>query len=186
MANFLAEPFTLFPIKPQRSLSIVDKNALLFEFKGYLTLNEDASDELEITQHPVQQGASITDHAFKKPSALKIRILANDNDAPLNEVYADLLKVQNDRVPMRVITGKRSYTNMLLKAIQQTTEKTTENVLALSLSFEEIIIVEVSPSIIPPRRKQRNAASTGKTEKAGRKSALATIKDGVTSFLGGI
>lgn len=186
MANFLAEPISLFPVKPQRSISISENSDVIFEFKGYLTISEDAGDEIEITRHPVQQGAQITDHAFKKPSSVKISILANDNEAPLSEVYSDLIAVQEKRTPMKVITGKRSYSNMLLKSIQQTTGKQTENVLALSLGFEEIIIVEVSPTTVPPRRKQRNAGATGATEKAGRKSALATAKDGLASFFGGL
>lgn len=186
MANFLQEPISLFPVKPQRSLSITEENKVVFEFKGYLTINEDANDDLEITQHPVQQGAAISDHSFKKPSVLKIRIIANDNEMPLTEVYQKLLDVQDERTPMKAISGKRVYQNMLLKSIQQTTDAATENVLALNLSLEEVIIVSVSPTIVPPRRKQRNAGSTGATEKAGRKSALATFKDGITNFLGGL
>ena len=186
MANFLKEPFSLFPSKPTRSISVVEDNNTLFEFKGYITINEDAQDELEITQHPVQQGANIADHSFKKPTTLKTKIQANDNDAPIDEIYESLLKIQNDRSPVKVVTKKRVYQNMLLKVVQETTDETTENVLALTLTLEEVIIVNVSPTIVPPRSKQSNPGSTGATEKAGRKSALAITKEGIVSFLGGL
>ena len=32
-----------------------------------VTIEEVHTDEIELTQHPVQQGAAITDHKFKKP-----------------------------------------------------------------------------------------------------------------------
>lgn len=194
--SFLSESFSLFPVKPERSISIneqVKKYTSLtdytvetkskFEFKGYVTTNEDASDDLEITSHPVQQGAPITDHAFKLPSQVGIRILVNDNDVPLSESYEKLLKLQTDRIPMKLVTGKKTYTNMLLKSVKQTTDRNTENVLALSLSLQEIIIVEVTSTLVPPRSKQKKAGSTGATEKGGRKSILKTGEEAGSKFL---
>lgn len=41
---------------------------------GYIPVIEEHRDELTITEHPVEQGAAITDHAFKMPSLLTLRI----------------------------------------------------------------------------------------------------------------
>lgn len=38
-----------------------------------VTIEERHTDEMETTRHPVDQGASITDHAFKRPAVLFIR-----------------------------------------------------------------------------------------------------------------
>lgn len=45
----------------------------------HATLEEIHSDELEITDHPVEQGASITDHAFKRPAEVVIRCAFSDS-----------------------------------------------------------------------------------------------------------
>lgn len=41
---------------------------------GYVPIAEEHRDELTITEHPVEQGAAITDHAYKQPSHLTVRI----------------------------------------------------------------------------------------------------------------
>lgn len=39
-----------------------------------VTVEEKHHDELEVTQHPVEQGANIADHAFKRPNELTLRV----------------------------------------------------------------------------------------------------------------
>jgi hypothetical protein len=68
--SFLSEPITLLPIRPNRSIGGIT---------GYITLVENATDKLTITKHPVQQGATITDHAYKEPSDLSVQIIAGQN-----------------------------------------------------------------------------------------------------------
>lgn len=52
-------------MKPRRSIgSIV----------ATVTIEEKHHDELEITEHPVEQGANIADHAFKRPNELTLRV----------------------------------------------------------------------------------------------------------------
>lgn len=176
MSNFLAEPITIFPIRPNRSIGGIT---------GYVTLSESAVDKLTITKHPVQQGAMISDHAYKEPSELSVSIVAGVNTKPLSELYQDFLKLQSDRIKFDCVTGKRSYTNMLLTSISQTTDRQTENVLSLNLQMTEIITVQVTPTTVPPRAQQADAAKTGATEKGGRKSALKVLKDGIGNLLGG-
>lgn len=176
MSNFLAEPITILPIKPNRSIA---------EITGYITISELATDKLTITKHPVQQGAQISDHAYKEPTELNVSILAGSNVKPLDELYQDFLTLQSDRIPFQVITGKRSFSNMLITSIGNNTDKNTENVLSLQLSFQEIITVPVTVSKVPPRSNQRSAGTTGATEKAGKKSALKVLKEGIGNLLGG-
>jgi hypothetical protein len=141
------------------------------DFEATVTISEDAYDDLEITQHPVQQGASITDHAFLKPAVVRIEAKSDDSDAPLSEVYSRLLKLQSDREPMAVITGKRSYKNMLVRTLHQITDAQTENLLSFSVEMQEIIIVSVEVATVPARQAQQAPEKTGKTETTGAKKA---------------
>jgi hypothetical protein len=145
-------------------------------FSATIVLEEVGTDELEITQHPVQQGASITDHAYLKPSTINLKLMWNDDDAPLSETYQNLLLLQSSRVPLDVVTGKRAYTNMLIKSLGQTTDVQTENVLSINMQMQEIIITAVEVTTVPPRANQKNAGKTGATENAGKKSAQETPK----------
>jgi hypothetical protein len=138
-------------------------------FTARLTIEENATDELEISQHPVQQGANTTDNAFLKPATLDVKVIFDDSSEPLSEVYAKLRKLQASREPFQVVTGKRIYKNMLIKSLSQSTDKDTENVLSISMNLQEIILVAIEIVSVPARARQRNPGQTGKTENAGQK-----------------
>lgn len=49
-------------------------SSLVSGLSGYVAILEEHRDELEITSHPVEQGATITDHAYKLPANLTMQI----------------------------------------------------------------------------------------------------------------
>lgn len=170
--SFLTVPLTLFPIRPTRRIGEISVNVVL---------NESTNDTLTITKQPVQQGASITDHAYKEPTLFSTDILFRDNpELSLSKVYQQLLDLQSSRVPFDIVTPKRIYRNMLIAVLGMTTDKSTENILKITASFQEVILVSVSTTNVP-RAKQRFPGGTGKTESVGKKSALAT---GLDAFSG--
>lgn len=140
-------------------------------FFATITIEESSADEMEITQHPVQQGAAITDHAYSKPSSVDISVQWSDESAPLAETYKKLLDLQASREPFDVVTGKRLFRNMLIKSMRQTNDAQTENILSIALSLQEIFITAIEVVSVPAdRKKQKDAGKTGKTEKSGKKS----------------
>lgn len=150
------------------------------DFEGYITLNESTSDILTATKHPVQEGAMITDHSFKEPVKFGCNIsFARNSVTSLKQTYEELLELQASRQPIEIVTPKRVYSNMLITTLGLTTDKTTENCLAINLQCEEIIIVSVGVVQVP-RSRQKNAGATGKTEKVGKKSILRNLIEGLT------
>ncbi len=140
-----------------------------------LTIEEQSNDTYEITQFPVQQGASINDHKYKKPTTLKMTMMFSGADqAELQKKYQSLLDLQNGNDLFDVTTPKRLYKNMQIKSIAVTTDKNTENVLSVSAEFQEVITVQVTITNVPPRANQKRPAKTGATEKAGQKQASDT------------
>jgi hypothetical protein len=152
-------------------------------FFATVTIEENATDDMEITQHPVQEGATITDHAYVKPAQVSIKMLFNDHDLPLRDTYAQLLALQASAVPFDVITGKRQYTNMLFKSLSQTTDHLTENVLSITAQLQQILIVSLSIVTVPARAKHKNPGKTGGTDNAGKKTPVPAEKKRVQSLL---
>lgn len=170
--SFISQPISL------RSL-LLGKDRKIGDYTVNVIISEETTDTLTITKQPVQQGASITDHSFKEPTILNMRAFAKDNlFVSLSEIYEELLTLQNSRIPFDVYTPKRIYRNMLMASLGQTTDKSTENCLALSFSFQEVIIVSVS-AVQVPRSRQRSPGATGATQNGGKKSALLSLKQGV-------
>lgn len=142
-------------------------------FYATVTLEESATDELTITQHPVQRGAAITDHAYKNPVTLNITCQSKRvGTETVSQMYRNLRELQSSAIPMNVVTGKRIYTNMLIQSLSETTDVTTGDILNLSLSLVEVIIVGVvTVTGVPDAENQANPEQTNATEKTGTKQA---------------
>lgn len=152
-------------IRPKRSLGTIT---------AHVVVEESHDDKVEVTEHPVEQGASISDHAFKKPAELTLRLgwsnanaEAAGNSNYVAEIYDQLLKLQEKREPVSVVTGKRLYKNMLITGLTVTTDKDTEQVLLVTVTCREVIIVETMVSVVPPRRVHKHSGRTGGIEDRG-------------------
>lgn len=164
---------------PKRSI-----NSSLGTFSAYVTLEEQHSDELVITDHPVEQGAQISDHAYKKPAELTITIgWTNSSRASVTSLqfgnyssyaYDRLLQLQKLRELVNISTGKRKYLNMLIRSISVTTDARTENALIATLNCREIIVVQTSTTQLVPAENQAMPQKTGQSTNAGTKQPQAT------------
>lgn len=176
--SFLSQPVTL--------QSVFGKNRMIDTIQVQCILTEATNDTLTITKQPIQQGASITDHAYKEPTVLSMAIHQQETDLfggsvvntfsgnGLSKIYQQFLTLQSSLTPFTVITPKRIYDSMLMSTLSVTTDKTTENILAINVSFQQIIIVLVTTALVP-RARQKNAGATGATQSAGKKSPSAAL-----------
>lgn len=193
--GFLDQPLSFLSIPPTRSFAGIS---------GYVTLSENTTDILEITQHPVQQGASISDHAYKRPVVLTIQFIKGSNRTQnLAAIYQSLLALQQpgpatgpallpagvagpqlqNAAPIPTIntfsvtTPKRTYYNMLLASLGCVTDKRTENVLSINATFQEVIIVPITTTNVPASQLS-NAGSNQGTQNVGQKSFIKTLIGG--------
>lgn len=159
----------------------------------HIVISEEHADSLEITDFPVESGASINDHAFKKPETVTIEAATSasprkkeEESANLNELYGKLLQLQENREPFDIITGKRMYSDMLIENLSVKTDATKENVLWFSASCKKIRIVGLQTTSLPPNDKQKFPSKTGNPVDRGNvtpnKSAAKTFGDWVKSL----
>lgn len=124
---------------------ISTSNRAIGTFIPDVVIEEVHRDSLIITQHPVEKGAAITDHAFLRPAEVDIRCgfsASSHFDVGYPRiVYEAMRRLQATRRPFAVYTGKRVYRDMLIADLGVTTEARTENVLAVAVRLQQIIIV---------------------------------------------
>jgi len=116
-----------------------------------VTIEEDHDDELVITEHPVEFGAAITDHSYKRPSEVRVRIgwsqsggVSRMGDFQVIDVktkYEELLALQNSRNPFNVWTGKKFYNNMLVAGIRVHTDARFEYSFIADVTLKQILLV---------------------------------------------
>lgn len=175
-------------VKPRRGIG---------PFKAQVTIEEVHTDELEITDQPVEMGARISDHAFKRPAEVVIQCAWSDSPSNIGvfdglvgavtgtiagvgaffggeggtqsrAMYEKLLALQALREPFEVYTGKRAYTNMLVKSIKVTTDKSSESSLMMTCVLRQIIIVTTRTLIIgAPPDAQASPEETAPAEDEG-------------------
>lgn len=176
-------------VKPKRSIG---------QFQATVVIEESHRDELEITEHPVEQGASIADHAFKRPAevtihcgwsnspvnasllaslsgllgtpALVASMLSGGSESQVKDIYSKLLQLQQARTLVDIYTGKRVYKNMLLKSLATVTNRQTENSLLLTVTARQVILVQTKVvTVAAPAANQTDPGRTAPTADSGTK-----------------
>ena len=108
----------------------------------HVTLEETGRDEMMITQHPVDVGCPVSDHAFIQPWTVEIHCGFSNSTAAsegyVQTVYQSFLSLQQSAKAFSVTTGKRSYGNMLARMVIQKTVAASENSLDITVLCQYI------------------------------------------------
>lgn len=159
-----------------------------------VTLDEVGIDRLEVTEHPVESGTTISDHSFTKPSEVILRCGWTNSSSEaaidaattlffggslsvadyVSSVYSQLLALQDSRTLFSITTSKRQYDNMLVTSLQMTNDQKTSQALFLTAHCREVIIVSTQATSLPPQANQANPAGTAQTQNIG----TATLSQG--------
>jgi len=177
--SFLSQPVQNILIKPKRMVGTIAIQVVV---------NETTTDTLTVTKQPVQQGAAITDHAYMEPTVFSHSIYfaaaGFTGGANLSQIYQQLLTLQATAQPFDIVTPKRIYHTMLMTTLTQTTDKLTENCLAIHATYQQIIMVPVLAAAVP-RIQQKNPGSTGATQNGGQKSIIVQAINAAKNLLSG-
>jgi hypothetical protein len=103
-------------------------------------IRESHSSSLGITQIPVEEGAKITDHAYKEPKQLELDFA----DEGAASTWAALVRFQEKREPFDMITGLFRYKNMLIKELRAERDESTFRIVKGTALLQEIILVKTA------------------------------------------
>lgn len=124
----------------------------------------DTEHSLTITQHPVQTGANISDHAFVNPIRMTMQVGVSDamayragadygGDGKTKSVqaYRLLCKLQELRTPMQVVTRLNTYQNMLIESIDVSDDVSTLCALKATVNLVQVLVVNVGAEKVSAR-----------------------------------
>lgn len=168
------------------SLTIVPRNRI-GSIEIMASLEETLEDVLEVTEHPVQFGAQITDHSYKRPAQITLRCGWSDSStesllATISQdihgghvvsgnisagIYSQLLWLQSNRVPFDVVTSLRIYGNMLITNISVPRDEKTFQALVVTITCKEVIFVSLKTITSIPLTDQGRPHSTAATQTFG-------------------
>ncbi|MBC3230759.1 phage baseplate protein [Serratia fonticola] len=172
-----------------------------------VVISEKHMDATEVTEHPVEIGAPVSDHAYDRPAEVTMEIgfagggslidgvdttsiLDVDTGLSLGTspeaIYQELLDLKKKKEPFAVTTGKRQYQNMLIRAIEVLTDKTSENVLMVTLTLRELLITETQKVTTTPAENMKYPQDTAGVSNTGLKNPTTPEKrESIFSAVGG-
>jgi len=130
-----------------------------------------------LTEHPVQSGAPVTDHAFVEPMEVTMEIGMSDSAAEAKQdrsvsaykMFMDLLAL---REPVKLVTRLGTYPNMVITSISAPDDHTTMNALRATITLRQIVRVTVSKVKI----QQNTSGSKSVQESAATQATSKTAK----------
>lgn len=128
---------------------------------------------LNITSHPVQSGADISDHAYEEPKKLTFDIgmsdvmqsfivgQYSDNRSRSVSAFKKLRELQNQRLPVTVVTKLGTYKNMMIENISTIDDNKTTFGLRATVILREIFVVNVTTVKISERPHKSDCTNEG-------------------------
>lgn len=139
-------------------------------------LRIDHYQELRATDHPVQGGASITDHAYLMPARVSLEIGMSDamdsyqsgqwtgSSSKSINAYQTLLMLQSLRIPVTVTTRLNTYTNMVIENVRSGDDVRTLHALNATVQFRQIFVGTVTTTTQSARPNQTGISSPGTSQ----------------------
>ena len=143
-------------------------------FDAVLKLNHER--RLAITDHPVEEGANIADHAYLKQKVVSIEIGMSDVCTDFIDgqfaqgftrsvsAFETLERLQAEREPISIHSRLATYENMLIENITAPDDYLTKNGLKATVFFREMIIAKTD-TVTLPNRTSAAPQKTGNTNR---------------------
>jgi len=160
----------------------LDEEVGITLFKFDASISENYSKQAVLTDHPVEEGADISDHVRSLPEEVEINGWVSNNPiiaaASIREgspprsiaedAYGELRRIMDERVPVRLVTALREFDNMILTSISVVRNKDTGRIIDATIKLRELIIATTETTDAPEpeqsnrKKKQNKGKQTGK------------------------
>jgi hypothetical protein len=167
-------------------VSILDQDTLNTILVLDVSESENHAGDVDATDHPVEQGANITDHLRPKPRTLSITGMVSNapivdnsdgNAGPFNLGEPGPAEDAYNALEARRVAGKlhtvntklNSYQNMALMSVSEPRTAQTGDVLEFTLQFKEILIAFNQTIVV------QTATPQGQPKKAVGKKVAAPV-----------
>lgn len=102
-----------------------------------VVVSEKHTSEMEVAEHPVERGAKVSDHAWRKAIEVEMEIAVGDGAIG---AYEGLLALQKMAEPFTLVTGLKVYQDMIVTSIEATRDKEHSQILFGTAKLKEIIL----------------------------------------------
>lgn len=169
------------------------------------TVSETHTGKLDITEHPVEVGADVSDHAKKAPDALQISGIVSDTPILLNfedrqpiipggdpdtrakNAYDEFVRLQDTAVLLEVATEIRDYADMMIESISVTRDASKRHILDIGLGLRQFrrATVETVDAPEPAEPAHKRKRKQGRKQKKEPKKEVETKQTSILQDIAG-
>ena len=118
------------------------------EFDADLTVEETHERAADVTEHPVESGARVSDHVILQPARLTLEGFVTDAGVAVfgaaagrtQTAFETLTEAWREREPVQVVTGYRTYQDMVIVRLDMPRERPGS--MRFSMELKHVTIVE--------------------------------------------
>lgn len=157
-------------------------------FIGYFFdafLREGHDGAVRITDHPVQGGANISDHAYNLPDKLTLEIFVSDvmdyvaanqfqeYETKSISAYQTLRELKEARQPLSVNTRLHLYSNMLIESMHTADDYKSGASMRCTVTLREIIMATVNTETVSIKKDATDSNAKGAQQSPKTNASLA-------------
>lgn len=163
------------------------------EFDAWLRLNHNNS--LTITQHPVETGASITDHSYVNPRRFAFDIGMTDSPIVANpplfpgnatrsiNAYQTIVELQRTRAFLTLTSKYGFFENILIESIDVPDGFQTKNTMRATINLVEVIVANTRLVQVSANPQATDQTKRGQTPPQSLSQLVTTAAKGVLDSL---
>jgi hypothetical protein len=123
-------------------------------------LSEEHSFDNEVTAHPVERGADVTDHVRARPIVVSIEGLVSDTPIgaiaglrapdvlPSDDAFARLRDLRDRREPVTIETSLQVFRNMVLQSLSVPRDARNGDALRFRATFQQVRLVVTERTVV--------------------------------------
>lgn len=199
--------------KPNRSALLGSKiteeiTEVLIQFDA--SISERYSRQKEITAHPVEDGADVTDHQRTRPTSIEIHgwvsdtpiiflaslraqpsVSGGDPRTRAADAWRELNRIMDAEQSVKVITELGEFDNMALSSIDVSRDKDTGRILDARISLTEIIVATTETVALPQPAPPAGSSASNRAPKINKGKQVAkppanqSVLFSITKAIGG-
>lgn len=143
-------------------------------------------EQAKVMEHPVESGATVTDHRIILPVEIEVTLMVNG--AEYRDVYGAIRERYLKTETLVVQTKTGSYPNMIIAGMPHEEEPDVFDAVPLFLQLREVLFVEAQFQALPARAVQKPAdqSTVKRGEQTGRDEPVSANGQRKSSILYGI
>lgn len=120
-------------------------------FRQARAIKASVKPESKIMEHPVETGATITDHIIILPTEIELSLLLNSADYP--NVYQTIQQIKDNATLLTVQTKTGIYPNQLIMSIPHEEDPALYTAITVSMKLKQVLFSSPQYNIVPRRPK---------------------------------